>query len=71
MHVHATSVDGLQYLQDRLDSGDAIGPPVWKAGLIDCGGQCKASTQIYVGTCEQTEAAVVRHTNAGYVRIKL
>jgi imidazolonepropionase-like amidohydrolase len=64
-------IDELRHLQEGWDRGTTIGPRLWKAGLIDGGGQFKAPTGIYVETPEEVEAAVARYAEAGDVQIKL
>ena len=64
-------IEELRHRQDGWDRGTAIGPRLWKAGLIDGGGEFKAPTGIYVETADEVEAAVARYADAGFVQIKL
>jgi imidazolonepropionase-like amidohydrolase len=64
-------IDELRHLQEGWDRGRTIGPRLWKAGLIDGGGEFKAPTGIYAETPEEVEAAVTRYADAGYIQIKL
>jgi hypothetical protein len=64
-------IDELQHLQDRWESGAAIGPRVWKAGFIDGHGPFQAPTGLYADTAEQAQAAVNRYADLGYIQIKL
>ena len=61
----------LHRLQTQWDSGAAIGPQVWKAGLIDGRGPYQAPTGAYADTVAEAEAAVDRYADLGYVQIKL
>ena len=64
-------IDELQRLQDQWTKGTAIGPRVWKAGLIDGRGPFQAPTGLYADTAEEAKAAVNRYADLGYVQIKL
>jgi hypothetical protein len=64
-------IDELRHLQDRWESGTAIGPRVWKAGFIDGHGPFQAPTGLYADTAEQAQAAVNRYADLGYIQIKL
>lgn len=64
-------IDELKHLQDQWDSGTAIGPRVWKAGLIDGHGPFQSPTGLYTDTVEQARAAVNRYADLGYIQIKL
>jgi imidazolonepropionase-like amidohydrolase len=64
-------VNDLHRLQTQWDSGAAIGPQVWKAGLIDGRGPYQAPTGIFVDTAAEAEAAVNRYADLGYVQIKI
>jgi imidazolonepropionase-like amidohydrolase len=61
----------LKRLTDGWASGAAIGPRVWKAGLIDGPGEFQAPTGIYASTPEEARAAVNKYADLGYVQIKL
>jgi hypothetical protein len=65
------SIEDLQRLQTQWQSGAAIGPRVWKAGLIDGPGPFQAPTGLYVSTEEEAQAAVKRYADLGYIQIKL
>jgi hypothetical protein len=64
-------IDELKHLQSQWDSGVAIGPRVWKAGLIDGRSSFQAPTGLYANTVEEAQAAVNRYADLGYVQIKL
>jgi hypothetical protein len=64
-------IDQLQHLQDQWQSGTAIGPRVWKAGLIDGHGPFQVPTGLYADNAAEAEAAVNRYADLGYVQIKL
>jgi amidohydrolase family protein len=64
-------MDELKHLQSLWDSGAAIGPHLWKAGLIDGHDPMQAPTGIYVDTPEQARAAVNQYADLGYIQIKL
>ena len=64
-------MDDLKHLQSVWDSGAAIGPHLWKAGLIDGHDPMQAPTGIYVDTPEQARAAVNQYADLGYIQIKL
>jgi imidazolonepropionase-like amidohydrolase len=64
-------VGDLKRLTTQWDSGSAIGPQVWKAGLIDGRGPFQAPTGAYADTPAEAVAAVDRYADLGYVQIKL
>ncbi len=64
-------IDELNHLQAQWDTGKAIGPHVWKSGLIDGHGQYQAPTGLYADTAEEAISAVNRYADMGYVQIKL
>jgi hypothetical protein len=64
-------IEDLQRLQTQWQSGAAIGPRVWKSGLIDGPGPFQAPTGIYAETEAQAQAAVNRYADLGYIQIKL
>ena len=64
-------VDELRRLTTQWDSGAAIGPRVWKAGLIDGRGQYQAPDGAFADTVAEAEAAVNRYADLGYIQIKL
>ncbi len=61
----------LKRLTTQWDAGTAIGPTVWKAGLIDGRGPYQAPTGEYADSAAQVTAAVDRYADAGYVQIKV
>jgi hypothetical protein len=65
------SIEELQRLQTQWDSGAAIGPRLWKSGIIDGRGQFQVPTGLYADTAEEAQAAVIRYADLGYVQIKL
>jgi hypothetical protein len=64
-------IDELQHLQDQWQHGTAIGPRLWKAGMIDGHSPFQVPTGIYADNAEQAAAAVNRYADLGYVQIKL
>ena len=64
-------IDELKHLQTQWDNGAAIGPRVWKAGLIDGHGPFQAPTGLYADTIEEAEAEVNRYADLGYIQIKI
>jgi imidazolonepropionase-like amidohydrolase len=65
------SITDLSKLQQQWDSGKAIGPRVWKAGLIDGRDPMQTPTGIYVSTQEEANAAVNRYADLGYIQTKI
>lgn len=64
-------IEDLGRLQGQWQSGAAIGPRVWKSGLIDGPGPFQAPTGLFVTTEEDARAAVNRFSDLGYIQIKL
>ena len=64
-------INDLARLQKQWESGDAIGPRVWKAGFIDGPGPYQAPTGIFVTTPEEAKAAVDKYAGLGFIQIKL
>jgi hypothetical protein len=64
-------IEELSRLQDRWKSGEAIGPRVWKAGMIDGPGPFQVPTGLYVTTEEGARTAVNKYADLGYIQIKL
>ena len=64
-------IERLARVQAQWDSGDAIGPRFWKAGLIDGSGPFQAPTGIFVDTDAAAEAGVNKYADLGYVQIKV
>lgn len=64
-------IEQLKHLQDQWDSGGAIGPRVWKAGLIDGRGPFQSPSGLYADTAQEATAEVNRYADLGYVQIKI
>jgi imidazolonepropionase-like amidohydrolase len=64
-------IDDLLRLQKQWQSGETIGPRVWKAGFIDGPGPYQAPTGIFVTTAEEAKAAVDKYAGLGFIQIKL
>lgn len=64
-------IDELKHLQDQWNSGETIGPRMWKSGLIDGRGPFQAPAGVYADTIEEAQAAVNRYADLGYVQIKV
>ena len=64
-------IDQLQHLQDQWQNGTAIGPRVWKAGLIDGHGPFQVPTGLYADNAAEAAASVNRYADLGYIQIKL
>lgn len=64
-------IEQLQHLQDQWQNGTAIGPRIWKAGMIDGRGPFQVPSGLYADTAAEAEAAVKRYADLGYVQIKL
>ncbi|HEY6267177.1 MAG TPA: amidohydrolase family protein [Candidatus Acidoferrum sp.] len=64
-------IEDLGRLEVRWKSGEAIGPRVWKSGMIDGPGPFQVPTGLYVTIEEEARAAVNRYADLGYVQIKL
>jgi imidazolonepropionase-like amidohydrolase len=64
-------IDELAQLQKSWQDGTAIGPRVWKAGLIDGRDKMQAPIGIFVSTQEEANAAVRKYADLGYIQIKL
>jgi cytosine/adenosine deaminase-related metal-dependent hydrolase len=67
----ANDIDELGRLAGQWQSGAAIGPRVWKAGIIDGPGPYQGPTAVLVSTPEEAKAAVNRYADLGYIQIKL
>ncbi|MBS0393023.1 MAG: amidohydrolase family protein [Proteobacteria bacterium] len=61
----------LTRLTTQWDNGTAIGPTVWKAGLIDGRGPYQAPAGAFADSAAEVEAAVNRYADSGYVQIKV
>jgi imidazolonepropionase-like amidohydrolase len=64
-------IERLARIQQLWQTGEAIGPQFWKAGLIDGPGPYQAPTGIFVDDAASAEAAVNKYADLGYVQIKL
>lgn len=64
-------IDQLKHLQDQWQNGTAIGPRVWKAGIIDGHGPFQVPTGLYADSAAEAEAAVNRYVDLGFIQIKL
>jgi imidazolonepropionase-like amidohydrolase len=64
-------IDELRHLQDQWQSGETIGPSLWKAGFIDSHDPFQAPTGLYADNAAEAEAAVNRYADLGYIQIKL
>ena len=64
-------IERLAAIQDQWDRCIAIGPRLWKAGMIDGPGQYHAPTGSFVDNAADAEAAVNHYADLGYVQIKL
>lgn len=65
------NIDDLKRLQEQWQSGNTIGPRLWKAGFIDGHGEFQAPTGLYADTESEAVAAVNRYAGLGYIQIKL
>jgi Amidohydrolase family len=66
-----SDIDELKHLQDQWDNGEAIGPRLSKAGVIDGRGPFQAPSGLYADTAEEAQAEVNRYADLGYVQIKV
>jgi hypothetical protein len=64
-------IEELRRLEGRWKNGEAIGPRVWKAGMIDGPGPFQVPTGLYVTTEEEARTAVNKYADLGYIQIKL
>ena len=67
----ANDTDYLLGLKRKWDSGEAIGPRVVLAGVIEGTGPYAGPTKVLVDTEEKALAAVDRYAGLGYVQIKI
>jgi Amidohydrolase family len=67
----ANDTDYLLGLKRKWDSGEALGPRVVLAGVIEGTGPYAGPTKVLVDTEEKALAAVDRYAELGYVQIKL
>jgi imidazolonepropionase-like amidohydrolase len=61
----------LKHLQDQWDTGGAVGPRMWKAGIIDGRGPFQAPAGLYADTVEEAQKEVNRYADLGFVQIKV
>jgi len=64
-------VDKVMRLRRRFDSGEALGPRVVLAGLMDAPGPNHGPTDVLVGTESEARAAVARFAGLGYEQVKV
>ena len=64
-------IDQLQHLQDHWRDGTAIGPRLWKSGIIDGRGPFQVPTGQYADTPAEATAAVNHYADLGYTQIKV
>jgi hypothetical protein len=64
-------IDQLQHLQDHWQDGTAIGPRLWKSGIIDGHSPFQVPTGLYADTPAEATAAVNHYADLGYIQIKL
>jgi imidazolonepropionase-like amidohydrolase len=67
----ANDIDKLTDLRKRWDVGDAIGPRVIRAGIVDGPGPFAGPTKMLAGTPEEARAAIDRYADLGYVQLKI
>jgi imidazolonepropionase-like amidohydrolase len=65
------SIDTLAKLQKFWDSGEQIGPRLFKAGLIDGRGPYQCPTGLYASTLNEALADANRYIDLGYIQIKI
>jgi imidazolonepropionase-like amidohydrolase len=67
----ANDTDQILDMRRRFDAGEAVGPRVVLAGIIDGPGPYAGPTQVLVDTEEEALAAVNRYADLGYEQVKL
>jgi imidazolonepropionase-like amidohydrolase len=67
----ANDMDFVLGLQRSWDRGEALGPRVLLAGILDGPGPYAGPTKVLVDTPEAARAAIDRYAAAGYVQIKI
>ena len=67
----ANDMDYLLGLKQKWDSGDALGPRVVLAGVIEGPGPYASPTKVLVDTDEKARAAVDHYIEKGYEQIKI
>lgn len=64
-------IDDLKQMDEQWHKGTAIGPHVWKAGLIDGRGPFTAPIKVFADTPEEATAQVNKYADLGYIQIKI
>ncbi|MGZ8362427.1 MAG: amidohydrolase family protein [Caulobacteraceae bacterium] len=67
----ANDIDELTARKAHFDSGELVGPRIFRAGIIDGKGALAAPTKVLADTPEEVRAAVNRYADLGYEQIKL
>ncbi|HSY50227.1 MAG TPA: amidohydrolase family protein [Thermoanaerobaculia bacterium] len=67
----ANDTDFLLDLRKKIERGDAIGPRIVMAGIIDGPGKYAGPTKVLVDNEEQARAAVDNYAKLGYEQIKI
>ena len=67
----ANGIDSLLALKKRFDSGDAIGPRVRMAGILEGPGPFAAPTKVLVSTPQQATDWVGKYAGLGYDQVKI
>jgi imidazolonepropionase-like amidohydrolase len=67
----ANDTDFLLDLRKKIERGDAIGPRIIMAGIIDGPGKYAGPTKVLVDNEEQARAAVDNYAKLGYEQIKI
>ena len=67
----ANDIDFVTGLRKKFDTGEAIGPRVTLAGIVDGSGPYAGPTKVLVDNEQQVIAAVDRYAKLGYVQIKI
>jgi hypothetical protein len=67
----ANGIESLMTLKDRFDSGEAIGPRVRMAGILEGPGPFAAPTNVLVSTPGQATEWVQKYAEMGYDQVKI
>ena len=67
----ANDTDELAARKARFESGEMVGPRIFRAGIIDGKGPLAAPTKVLVDTPEAMRAAVDNYADLGFQQIKL
>jgi cytosine/adenosine deaminase-related metal-dependent hydrolase len=67
----ANDVDALAKLRRAWDAGEAVGPRVIPAGIIDGRGPFAGPTKVLVSTREEALSAVADYAKRGYPQVKI